>query len=249
MKTVESADGTEIAYDSYGHGPSLVIVGGALNTRFSPMALVPALADHFTVYTYDRRGRGDSGGDPPFDRDREFEDLEAVIYAAGGAAGVYGHSSGAVLALETAARTDAVTRVVAYEPPYADGDPAGVQAVVDAIAAGDNEAAVTHFLAVAGVDTNGMKGQPWWPGMVAVAPTLPHEFALVDSSEVPVDRIATIGVPVLAIDGGRSAAWAAVVATRIADAAPHGRRLTIADQDHNVTPDAIAPVLIEFFRA
>src|SRR5262249_42228333 len=104
MKTVRSKDGTTIAYDQAGHGPPLVLVDGALNSRAfglnGPLAAV--LADRFTVVTYDRRGRGDSGDTPPYAAQREIEDLEAVIDATGGAAYGYGISSRAAPALEAA---------------------------------------------------------------------------------------------------------------------------------------------------
>jgi pimeloyl-ACP methyl ester carboxylesterase len=114
----KSADGTAIAYDVTGRGRALVITGGAFNTRHSPGTLVGLLAPHFTVYTWDRRGRGESGDTMPYAVDRETEDLAAVIAAAGGTALVYGHSSGAILALEAAMRGAAMSKIAVYEPPY-----------------------------------------------------------------------------------------------------------------------------------
>ncbi|HEX3254574.1 MAG TPA: alpha/beta hydrolase, partial [Gaiellaceae bacterium] len=114
----KSADGTPIAYERIGDGPPLVVVGGAWNTRQSATELAERLADSFTVYTYDRRGRGDSGDTEPYAVEREVEDLEAVIGAAGGSAALFGHSSGGALALETTARSVTVSRLAMYEPPY-----------------------------------------------------------------------------------------------------------------------------------
>ena len=101
---------------------------GALCSRaFGPMPkLAPLLAPHFTVYVYDRRGRGQSGDTQPYAREREVEDIAALIQAAGGSAFLVGLSSGAALALEAAASGLAVQKVVAYEPPYVDdGGPDG----------------------------------------------------------------------------------------------------------------------------
>lgn len=88
-----SADGTKIAFERTGEGPALIIIGGALNNRRSADMLVPLLAPHFTVFAYDRRGRGDSTDSPPYSPEREIEDLTALIGAAGGSSYTYGHSS------------------------------------------------------------------------------------------------------------------------------------------------------------
>src|SRR5687768_11945325 len=120
MSTVQSKDGTKITYERVGSGPALILVDGALCSRsFGPMPkLAPFLAPHFTVYWYDRRGRGDSGDTLPYAKQREVEDLQALIEAAGGSAHVVGLSSGAALALEAAASGAGITKVAAYEPPY-----------------------------------------------------------------------------------------------------------------------------------
>ena len=113
-----SADGTPLAFDRLGAGPPLILVGGAFNDRRTPGQLAELLAESFTVYTYDRRGRGDSGFTEPYAVEREVEDLEAVIEATGGSAALFGHSSGGSLALETTARGVSVSRLAIYEPPY-----------------------------------------------------------------------------------------------------------------------------------
>src|SRR5690348_3770906 len=104
MNMVTSRDGTTIAYDRSGEGKALILVGGALSDRSAGAPLTSLLAPRFTVISYDRRGRGDSGDTPPYAVEREIEDLDALIGAAGGSAGVFGMSSGAALALEAANR-------------------------------------------------------------------------------------------------------------------------------------------------
>ena len=118
MSEVRSKDGTPIAFDRSGAGPPLIVVLGSLNDRSSAAPLAEALATDFTVYAYDRRGRGDSGDTPPYAVDREIEDIDALISEASGSAVVYGHSSGAVLALEAAARGLAIPKLALYEPPF-----------------------------------------------------------------------------------------------------------------------------------
>ncbi|MBC7442854.1 MAG: alpha/beta hydrolase [Ramlibacter sp.] len=256
IQTVQSADGTAIAYEKSGTGIALIIVGGAFNTRQSPGALVPLLAEHFSVYAYDRRGRGDSTDMAPYAPEREVEDLAALIAAAGGAAMVYGHSSGAVLALFAAASGLPITRLAAYEPPFTaeehgtgalEGWGAGVQSALDA---GDRDQAARLFLLGTGADparVAGMSGMPWWPGMLAIAHTLPYDIALTGDGLVPAGRLAGIGVPVLLLVGGDSPPWAATAAAAVARAVPGATRITLEGQDHNVDAASLAPVLIDFF--
>src|SRR5947208_13744578 len=102
VNTLKSKDGTTIAFDEQGDGPALILVDGAMCTRSSGSKpeLAKLLAQHFTVYSYDRRGRGASGDTKPYAVEREIEDIDALIDEAGGTAFVYGHSSGGGLALD-----------------------------------------------------------------------------------------------------------------------------------------------------
>jgi len=254
-QTVQSADGTTLAFEKTGTGPALIIVGGAFNTKMSPGALVPLLAAHFTVHVYDRRGRVDSADTQPYAVAREIEDLAAIIAAAGGSAVVYGHSSGAVLTLEAAATGLPITKVVAYEPPFTAeengrGSLGWGEDVLAALDADDRDRAATLFLVGIGADPEGvtaMTRQPWWPGMLAVAHTLRYDLALVGDGMVDADELGKIAVPTLLIDGAESPAWAGTAASVAVAAIPGARRLTLDAQDHNVDPAALAPVLIGFF--
>ncbi|HEX4057830.1 MAG TPA: alpha/beta hydrolase [Galbitalea sp.] len=244
----KSADGTTIAYDVAGSGPPLVITGGAFNTRQSPGALVPLLAGHFTVYTWDRRGRGDSGDTPPYAVDREVEDLAAVIAAAGGKAFAYGHSSGAILLLEAAMRAADLAAVAVYEPPYVPGNLPAMAGVQPALDAGDPSVAALTFMKGANDGTpEAVTQTPWWPAMVAIAHTLPYDLALTGDGIVPIERLASIRVPTLVLSGGASPSWAADAADAIASAVPDATRRTIQGEQHNVAPELLAPVLIGFF--
>src|ERR1041385_2827660 len=118
MSTVFSEDGTAIAFERFGEGPPLILVVGAFNDRSTGAPLAARLAAHHTVFTYDRRGRGDSGDTAPYAVDREVDDLAVVIAETGGAAAVFGYSSGAILALHAAARGLGITGLALYEPPY-----------------------------------------------------------------------------------------------------------------------------------
>ena len=129
MQTLTTTDGTTIAYQATGAGPALVLVVGAFCDRSTTEGLAALLADSFTVYEYDRRGRGDSGDTAPYDVQREVEDLAAVVAATGETPYVYGHSSGAVIALEAAASGVPMRALVAYEPPYTAEDDVALLAV------------------------------------------------------------------------------------------------------------------------
>jgi pimeloyl-ACP methyl ester carboxylesterase len=217
VETARSADGTRIAIDRYGEGPPLVVVLGAFADRSTPSALAGMLAPAFTVFSYDRRGRGSSGDTAPYAVEREIEDLDAVVDVAGGSALVFGHSSGAVLAVEAAARGLPFTRMVVYEPPYiVEGTrarPSGLATRVgELIASGRRSEAAELFLVEGpGVPPDvltKMKAAPMWSQFEAIAHTLPYDLAICGDQVVPADRLATIDVPTLALSGGDSPQWA-----------------------------------------
>lgn len=263
-ETATSADGTPIAFERSGDGPVLLLLGGAFNTRASAAGLARLLADDFTVVTVDRRGRGDSGDAGAVevaggfrladtaDREaaiaREVADIRAVIDAVGGTAMLYGHSSGGALALETAAALPYDTRVAAYEPPYSpDGDaqdptPAEVDA---ALAAGDRDTAAALFLGNVGMDVDAARAQPWWAGMVGLAPTLPYDFALTDGA--PPERLAEVGGPALLLVGGTSSPWMTSAVSATAGRLPQVVTRTVPGHGHAVPDDVVAPLLRDFF--
>lgn len=258
MQTVTSADGTPIAVETAGSGPAVILLGGAFNDRSTVGGLASVLAPSFTVHRYDRRGRGDSGDTPPSAVEREFEDLAAVIAHAGGHAHVFGHSSGAVLALEAATRGVAIDRLVAYEPPYVVADreapaadlPDRVRALLAAGRPGDAAALfLTESAAVPGFVVNGMRSSPEWGWMEALAPSLPYDMALFSPGQgLPAARLAAVAVPTLVLDGGESPAWMRAAAAAVAAAVPGARAETIAGEDHGVLhhPEALVPPLRDF---
>ncbi len=253
FQTVQSADGTTIAYERAGTGPALILVGGALNNRHSAASLVPLLAKSFTVLSYDRRGRGDSTNTPPYAVEREVEDLRALAAAADGPVHLYGHSSGGILSLEAAAAGMPAAKVAVYEPPYLTGGGDVWQAFVDEVRDladnGRGSEAVEAFIRHTGAGFDpGMTQAPWWPALVSLAHTLPYDLTLTADGEVPAGRFAGIAAPVLSMYGGASASWAAASAAAVAEAVQDGRKGVIDGHDHAVAPDAVAPALLEFFR-
>jgi len=258
MPHATSRDGTLLAYDRSGSGPPLILVDGALCSRaFGPMPkLAPLLASRFTVYTYDRRGRGGSGDTPPYAIGREIEDIAALVREAGGSASLLGLSSGAALALEAAAAGVPVPRVVAYEPPYVN-DGSGTDNVDHLarlhglVAKRDRAGAVRYFMRdMVGVPAPFvllMRMMPWvWPRMKAVAHTLPYDATVMRGFQVPGARLASIPIPVLVVYGGKTDARLARAARAVADAVPGAGVQVLAGQTHNVDPHALTPVAAEF---
>lgn len=264
MNKVTSKDGTTIAYETKGSGPAVILVDGALCYRsFGPMpGLAELLAPHFTVYTYDRRGRGDSSDSKPYALEREVEDIDALVEAAGGSAFVCGLSSGACLALEAAMQLGSkFGKLAMYEPPYASGEAMRQgwkeyhQQLVDSLAAGRNGDAVDLFMRLVGTPADmidGMHQAPMWPMFESVAPTLPYDAAAMgDDRSAPLERAASVTVPVLVMDGGASLAITPFMhetATSLAKAIPHAQHRTLEGQTHDVKPEVLAPVLVEFFK-
>jgi pimeloyl-ACP methyl ester carboxylesterase len=256
VQTVISADGTAIAIERHAADPTrppLVFVLGAFCDRRSDAPLRAGLGDRFTIWQIDRRGRGDSGDTPPWAIEREVQDIAAVLAAIGELPFVYGHSSGAALALEAAAAGVPMRGIVVYEPPYTETEGATTRRADELQALcedGRPEDAALLFLRGTGVppeQLERMRQAAWWPHMVALAPTLHYDVRLADGGAVPVQRFAGIRAPLLALFGGASPEWAPRAAHTIAAAVPGARAHGLEGQTHGVTPQALAPVLTEFF--
>ncbi len=251
MDKVQSEDGTEIAFDHTGAGPALVLVVGAFSDRSSTKTLAAGLGSSFTVYEYDRRGRGDSGEADPYSIQREVDDLAAVVEAAGGSAYVFGHSSGGALVLEAAASGIPIRGLAVYEPPYTEGPSHEFAGrLEDMVAAGRESDAAEAFLSLMGTPAGvleQMKAAPYWKHMESFAHTLVYEVRLCNDGSVPLDRLAKISAPVLALAGGASPAWAREGAHAIAAAVPNGQARVLEGQGHGVADEVLIPVLKESF--
>ncbi len=263
MKKVQSADGTTIAFDKRGKGPALILVGGALEHRAldsETAQLAPLLAEHFTVFHYDRRGRGDSTDTQPYAVEREIEDIEALITEAGGSAFVFGISSGAALALEAAIKPgDKIKKLAMYEVPCND-DEAARQAwkeyrkqLAEVLAQGRRCDALALFMLLAGIPAEHLdrvRQHPLWPGGEAVAPTLSYDAAVMgEDASVPTEKAASVAVPALVMDGSMSYPFMHITAMALANAIPNAEHRTLEGQTHKVEALVFAPVLVEFFNA
>ena len=261
IKTVNSRDGTPIAFDQLGDGLPVVVIGGATCDRARTRPLAEELAQHCTVINYDRRGRGDSGDTAPYAIEREIEDLGALIGAAGGAAGVYGHSSGAGLALHAAAAGLPITKLVMHDAPYTPGGDEdrrlareygeSLQVILSERRHGD---AVELFMTVVGMPqemVDQMRHTPAWAGLEAIAPTLAYDSEVMGDisrgGTIPADLLDKVASVALVLVGGASPEFMTDVGRQIADGLPDGRLTVLEGQDHVVPPGVLVPVLAEFF--
>lgn len=252
-----SKDGTRIAFEKLGSGPALVLVSGALSQRslFRDQPLVPTLAKHFTVYIYDRRGRGESTDTQPYAVAREIEDLDAVVEQAGGAASVFGISSGAALALQAAASLGParVTKLAVYDTPYGQGEQEyakqkqHVEEVIRTGAPGDAAAAFLSGIGTPPQALEEMKRSPAWETFKKIDRTLAYDYAVLGDGKVP-PVVESIRVPTLVMNGGASLKFMHATADEIAARIPRSQRKTLEGQTHQLEAEAVVPLLVEFFN-
>jgi pimeloyl-ACP methyl ester carboxylesterase len=256
METVTSTDGTTIGFDRLGAGPPVVLVCGGSVDRMSNAGLAATLADRFTVLNYDRRGRGDSGDTPPYTVQREVEDIDAVIGAAGGSAHLYGTSSGAALTLEAAASGVPVDRLALWEPPFIpDGVPKPptdtAKTYTELVDAGRRGDAVEFFMSkVVGLPDEFVvqaRSAPFWPAQEALAHTLAYDATIMADHSLPTERAADVKVPTIVMAGDASFPWMSETARALAEALPDGEVRILEGQTHDVAPEAMARVLTGFF--
>jgi len=252
MGTLTSKDGTRLAFERSGAGPAVILVVGAFNERATGAPLAQSLAAHFSVFNYDRRGRGESGDGEPYAIEREIEDLGALIAEAGGSARVFGYSSGAILALRAAAQGFAISQLALYEPP-----PTGARAgelapqLSELVKAGRRGEAVELFQTQAvGIPADvvaQLRNAPFRPALEKMAHTLVYESTILRS--LPEGLTASVQIPALVIAGEQSPEVMRRAAQSLADALPRGRYRALQGQGHDIDPSVVTPVLEEFFLA
>lgn len=263
MGTVNSKDKTPIVFDQTGQGPATILVSGATATRLAGTSLAAALATQFTVFAYDRRGRGDSGDTTLYAVEREVEDIDALITVAGGAAFVFGHSSGAVLALEAARLLGSrIEKLAIYEPPFIIDDsrsPAPqdyVPHLNTLIAEGRRSEAVEYFMIdvvlVPAEMVAQMRSMPMWPQLEAVAHTIPYDNAIMgdtmSGNPATLKKWASVTVATLVMVGGASPAFFHNGAQTLVDILPNAKSRILAGQVHGPADDVLAPILVDYFK-
>jgi pimeloyl-ACP methyl ester carboxylesterase len=253
---VISSDGTPIAFERAGDGPPLIAVDAAGSySGFRPFpAPVELLAPHFTVYVYDRRGRGASGDTPPYAVQREVDDLAALIGEAGGPAYVYAFSSGGLLALHAAASGLAIPKLALFEPPIeprqtATGESAFTAELAELVAAGRRRDAVEFFNRGIGVPDEIMEQTTpeVWAALEAVAHTLVYDCRISEATSL--ELLGSVKAPTLVIDSQGSGDELTGMAATVVAALPDGSHRSLAGEWHGAPGDALAPVLTEFLRS
>lgn len=259
IQTIVSADGTRIAYACTGQGPPLVLVHGttADRTRWAPV--LPALADHFTVYAVDRRGRAESGDAEPYGIEREFDDVAAVVDSRPEPANLLGHSYGALCSLEAALRSQNLRKLVLYEPPIPSGieiyPPETIGRIQALIDAGDRDAAVlTFFREIVKVpphELEMLRSLPNWPARVAAAHTIPREMRGSDGYVFQPERFRELGTPTLLLLGGDSPPFLKAATERVHAALPNSRIAVLPGQQHtamNTAPELFLREVLQFLQ-
>lgn len=262
IETITSADGTEIAFERTGRGPPLVLVhGGACDHRFWDLSDIrPAFAEHYTVYAMDCRGVGESGDTEEYELEREFEDVAAVVDAIDDPVTLLGHSSGALLSLEAALRTDNLHKLILYEPPIAVGDYelyseevlAEMKRLLDA---GENERVLITFLREIAQSTpeeiDAQRSAPDWPDLVDAAHVWPRSLEAVGTYEFDPSRFADMTTPTLLLSGSESPPFLRDVTGPLDEALPNSRIVTFDGHGHEAmltAPDRFVEEVVAFIR-
>jgi pimeloyl-ACP methyl ester carboxylesterase len=258
MNTVISKDGTPIAFDRSGEGAPIILVVGAFNDRSTGAPLAATLSEHFTVFNYDRRGRGASGDSTLYAIEREIEDLAALLDEAGGSASVFGYSSGAILALKAAANGLALSRLALYEPPFLleDGFPKLAQEIsarlTELLSSGRRGDAVELYqIELVGIPAEivaQLRQAPFRPALENIAHTLVYDATLTGDMPVLAEQLPSITVPTLVISGGNSQARVRSAAQTLAGTLPNAQHRSLSGQTHDIVPEVLAPVLEAFFK-
>jgi pimeloyl-ACP methyl ester carboxylesterase len=239
----------------------LILVAGAFQDRMAMSTYAGPLSEHFTVYTYDRRGRGGSGDTQPYALEREIEDIDALIQETGESAFVFGGSSGGVLTLDAAAHGLNIKKLAVYEPPFVvDGsrEPPPediVDQLKNLISSGRRGDAAETFMTKGSLMpaemVAGMRMQPFWPSVEVVAHTLVYDAMIMEGTmrggPLPVDRWRTVTIPTLIVYGGAGPAWSQNAAKALVNLLPNSEEWILEGQFHDLTPDILTPVLEKFF--
>lgn len=257
MPFVTSSDGTSIAYRTLGSGPPLLIVGGAFSDHRTGAALAAVLADAFTVISYDRRGRGESGDAPTYAAQKEIDDLAALLAEWGDKAALLGFSSGAMLVLEAARQGISTGPLILVEPPYLLEEsrprpprdfPARLTALVESGKRGEAvELFQADFIGIPRPVVEQLRQAPFRPWLEAMAHTTAYDATIAGDLSLDPSLPPAIRQPVLTIAGSDSTPFLQATAKALAERIPDGQFVAIDGMNHDLTP-ALAPAILAFLQ-
>jgi steroid delta-isomerase-like uncharacterized protein len=258
--TVTSADGTAIAVERSGDGPPLVLVHGTAGDHGDWRSVRPTLAEAFTVYAIDRRGRGHSGDADEYTLEREFEDVATVVESIDRPVFLLGHSFGGLCSLEAALRTDNIATLVLYEPlvPVGVGElvsPETLSQLETLLSEDDREAALVMFLremvGLSDEEISAIEGGPEWTAGLAAVHTVPRESRGLNGYLFDQTRFDTMTTRTILFVGSESPGYLQQFTESVADALPESRLLKLQGQGHaamNTDPEAFARTVVELLE-
>ncbi len=254
MQMVTSQDGTKIAYELAGAGQPLIFAVGAFNDHTRCADLAAGLADRFTVITYDRRGRGESGDTAPYAVEREAEDLAALVDMAGGAATVFGYSSGAILALHAATLGVPISGLVLFEPPFSSpgAEPARLagrlQALVDAGRPGDAVVLFqTEAIGMPAEAVDQIRQSPMFPALEAMAQSMVYDTTITERFSRPSPAMCGVSARTLVLSGDDTWPRLAAAAAGLAGCMPTATyRRVPGGVNHDIPVPATADLIRDF---
>ena len=255
MEHVTSSDGTRIAYERSGSGTPLVLVHGTSVEHFTFRFVEPLLSDQFTLYSVDRRGRGESGDSANgYAIEQEFADIASLVDSLAEPADLFGHSYGATVALGAAALSRNLRRLVLYEPaPGIPQETPEFLARLDALLAEDQrEQLLSIFLTEVGFDAAALeqlRASPIWAGRVAAAHTIARELRGEVSYQPDPEALSSHSIPVLLLLGSESPEWAKKGTELVQSLLPDSRVAMLEGEGHIATltaPQLVADQVARF---
>lgn len=253
--TVPSKDGVDISVQKVGTGPALLLIHGAmLNGTLSWAPVMSRLAERFSGYAMDRRGRAPSGDAQEYSIAKEADDIAAVVDAIGGPVIVLSHSYGALASLVALDRLKSVSHLILYEPPVTlkPRDTDAVANMQRALEAADHAEVVTAFLRdQIGAPPEGiaaLKSSPIFPTVLDIAPTLPRESREVNTHRLAVEPLASWKTRTTVLLGSQSVGLLRDAAFFVRDTIPGCSLVVLEGQGHGAmldAPDYFASKILE----
>jgi pimeloyl-ACP methyl ester carboxylesterase len=255
LEQVRSNDGTTIVFRRCGGaGPPLVVVHGTTGAHWSFSFLAPVLAERFTVYAVDRRGRGESGDAETYAIEREFEDVAAVVDSLDEPATLFGHSYGATVSLGAALLAQNLRTLVLYEPApgFASVPRDDVERIEKLVAAGKRDEALVHALTSFGLspaEVDQSRAAPTWSARVAAVQTVAREIRAEEAYPIDPEHLRRLATPTLLLLGEESPNWGREGTERVSAALRDARIALLRGQGHAAimtAPELVAEEVTRF---